>query len=73
MLIGAGDNRFIAVAQAITVVVFLPLALCVLVFDLGLTGLWWALSGWVLARFILMLQRQLSGNWAVEGALHDGR
>ncbi len=68
VLIGAGDNRYLAAAQAVTVAVFVPLAVCVLVFDLGLTGLWWALAGWVVARFLLMLRRQLSGNWAVEGA-----
>ena len=72
VLIGAGDNRFTAIAQAVTVIVFLPLALAVVVFDLGLTGLWWALSGWILARFVLMLHRQLSGKWAVEGARQDG-
>jgi putative MATE family efflux protein len=68
ILIGAGDNRYIAAAQAVTVAVFVPLALCVLVFDLGLSGLWWALAGWLLVRFLLMLRRQLSGTWAVEGA-----
>ncbi len=68
VLIGAGDNRFIAVAQVITAAVFVPLALCVLVFDLGLIGLWWALSGWVLTRFVLMWRRERSGKWAVEGA-----
>ncbi|HEU0075435.1 MAG TPA: MATE family efflux transporter [Dehalococcoidia bacterium] len=68
ILIGAGDNRYIAAAQAVTVAVFVPLAIGVLVFDLGLTGLWWALAGWLLVRFVLMLRRQLSGTWAVEGA-----
>jgi putative MATE family efflux protein len=68
VLIGAGDNRYIAGAQVVTVIVFTPLAISVLVFDLGLTGLWWALAGWVLIRFVLMLRRQLGGTWAVEGA-----
>lgn len=68
ILIGAGDNRFIAIAQVITGIVFVPLALSVLVFDLGLTGLWWGLSGWILIRFVLMWRRQISGKWAVEGA-----
>jgi putative MATE family efflux protein len=68
VLIGAGDNRYIAAAQVVTVIVFAPLAACVLVFDLGLDGLWWALAGWVLARFLLMFYRERSGAWAVEGA-----
>jgi len=68
VLIGAGDNRFIAAAQVVSLAVFVPLALCVLAFGLGLDGLWWALTGWVLARFVLMLQRERSGACAVEGA-----
>lgn len=69
VLIGAGDNRYIAAAQVVTVIVFVPLALTVLAFDLGLSGLWWALVGWVVIRFLLMLRRQLGGTWAVEGAI----
>jgi putative MATE family efflux protein len=72
VLIGAGDNRFIAAAQAVALLVFLPLGGLVLAFDLGLDGLWWALAGWVLARFLLMLYRQLGGKWAVEGAVAPG-
>jgi MATE family, multidrug efflux pump len=68
VLIGAGDNRYLAVAQFLTVVVFAPLAAAVLVFDLGLEGLWLALAGWLLARLLVMVRRQLSGAWAVEGA-----
>ena len=47
VLIGAGDMRYIAIAQAATVVVFAPLAAAVLVLDLGLTDLWWrSAPGW---------------------------
>jgi Na+-driven multidrug efflux pump len=66
VLIGAGDNRYIAAAQVVTVVVFVPLALCVLAFDLGLTGLWWALSAWALVQHQQKPHRERSGTWAVE-------
>jgi MATE family, multidrug efflux pump len=68
VLIGAGDNRYLAAAQALTVVVFAPLAACVLIFDLGLNGLWWAIGGWVLARLVVLAWRQMGDAWAVEGA-----
>jgi putative MATE family efflux protein len=68
VLIGAGDNRYIAAAQVVTVAAFAPLAACVLIFDLGLDGLWWALVGWVIIRFLLMWRRERTGAWAVEGA-----
>ncbi|HEX5368328.1 MAG TPA: MATE family efflux transporter [Dehalococcoidia bacterium] len=68
VLIGAGDLRYLAAAQALTVLVFVPLAAAVLAFDLGLSGLWWAIGGWVIARFAVLAYRQRSGAWAVAGA-----
>jgi putative MATE family efflux protein len=68
VLIGAGDARFLALAQALTVVAFAPLALLVLALDLGLTGLWWAIGAWVLARLVLLAWRQRGDAWAVSGA-----
>jgi putative MATE family efflux protein len=68
VLIGAGDVRYIALAQAVTVVVFVPLALAVLALDLGLTGLWWAIGAWMLARLVVMALRARGSAWAVVGA-----
>ena len=68
VLIGAGDVRYVALAQLLTIVVFLPLAATVLIFDLGLQGLWWALAVWVFARLAVMGYRMLGPAWAVGGA-----
>jgi Na+-driven multidrug efflux pump len=68
VLIGAGDARYIAAVQPITVLVFLPLAALVLHFDLGLTGLWWALAGWMVARLTVMVVRERGDAWVITGA-----
>ena len=68
VLIGAGDMRYLAVAQALTVLVFVPLAASVLALDFGLEGLWWAIGVWVFARLGVLAYRQRSGAWAVAGA-----
>jgi Na+-driven multidrug efflux pump len=68
VLIGAGDMRYLALAQALTVVVFVPLAAAVLTLDLGLQGLWWAIGGWVVARLTMLVWRQRGDAWAVAGA-----
>ena len=68
VLIGAGDVRYVAFAQLLTIVVYAPLAATVLVLDLGLQGLWWALAVWVFARLAVMGHRMLGDAWAVGGA-----
>src|SRR6185436_9257045 len=68
VLIGAGDVRYMAVAQLLTILVFVPLAATVLLLDLGLQGLWWAYALWVLARLAVMGYRMLGDSWAVGGA-----
>ena len=68
VLIGAGDLRYVAFAQLLTILVFAPLAATVLLLDLGLQGLWWALAVWVLARLAVMGYRMLGDEWAVGGA-----
>jgi putative MATE family efflux protein len=69
VLIGAGDARYLALAQAVTVVVFAPLAAAVLILDLGLTGLWLAIGAWVLARLTLLRLRERTDAWVVVGAV----
>jgi Na+-driven multidrug efflux pump len=68
VLIGAGDLRYVALAQLLTIVVYIPLAAAVVAFDLGLQGLWWAYALWVLARLGVMGVRMLGNAWAVAGA-----
>ena len=68
VLIGAGDARFLAAAQALTVVAFAPLAVAVIALDLSLTALWLAVGGWLLARLLLLAWRQRGDAWAVAGA-----
>jgi len=68
VLIGAGDARYLAATQALTVVAFLPLATAVLAFDLGLTALWVAIGGWIMARLCVLVWRVRTDEWAVVGA-----
>lgn len=68
VLMGAGDVRYVALAQALTLVVFAPLAWAVVHFDLGFSALWWAFGGWVLARLLVMAWRERGEAWAVTGA-----
>ena len=69
VLIGAGDARYLAFAQASTALVFAPLAAAVLVFDLGLAGLWWAIGAWMLSRLAVMAWRERGEAWAITGAV----
>ena len=67
ILIGAGDQTFLAWAMAGVAVVFIPLALAVPAFDLGLGWLWGTI--WVLmaGRAMTMLWRLESESWLVLG------
>jgi putative MATE family efflux protein len=71
VLLGAGDVRYIALAQASTALVFAPLALAVVELDLGLSGLWWAIGVWLVARLLVMSVRQRGEAWAVTGAVRS--
>jgi putative MATE family efflux protein len=68
VLIGAGDARYLAVAGLGTMAVFVPCALAVLAFDLGLTGLWWAMGVFMLARLAFLSARAYGTRWLVTGA-----
>ncbi|HEY0719112.1 MAG TPA: MATE family efflux transporter [Streptosporangiaceae bacterium] len=71
VLIGAGDNRFLAVASIATTAVFVA---CAYGFRAaggglaGLTGLWLSIGAFMLARLIALSVRARSGAWAVTGA-----
>lgn len=63
ILIGAGDTRYLAWTMLVALVAFLPLAGAVLVTDAGIVPLWWALTGWLLARQVAVALRYRSGAW----------
>jgi Na+-driven multidrug efflux pump len=67
ILIGAGDMRFLAIAQTGVMVLFLPAAWLVLDADLGLDGLWWAMAWFLLVRAIILGWRAKGGSWLVTG------
>jgi Na+-driven multidrug efflux pump len=68
VLIGAGDGRYLAVAGVGTMAAFVPCAVAVLAFDLGLSGLWWAIGVFMLARLAFLTARAYGSRWLVTGA-----
>ena len=68
VLIGAGDQNYLAAAGVITLAVFLPAAALVLVLHGGLVALWLAYSLWLLARFVTLILRARSSKWLVTGS-----
>jgi putative MATE family efflux protein len=68
LLIGAGDQQFLASAMMIALAVFAPAASLVLVLDYGIGWLWGALGMLMAARLIVLLRRWQRGGWAVTGA-----
>lgn len=63
VLIGAGDGRWLAFAGAAMLVGFLPAAYVVLALDLGVTGLWWALTWFMLVRGAILAWRARGDRW----------
>ncbi|RJK94174.1 MATE family efflux transporter [Vallicoccus soli] len=68
VLIGAGDGRYLAAAGVVTLVVYAPLALLVAATSAGLSALWWAFGGFMLARLVTLVLRWRSDAWLVTGA-----
>lgn len=73
ILMGAGDQRYLAWASLWTMLVFVPCALLVLWTtpdgsDFGLVGLWLAFTGWIVARGVTLGTRARGGAWLVVGA-----
>jgi putative MATE family efflux protein len=67
VLIGAGDGRYLAWASLATLAVFATLAAVVQWTNGGVTTLWWAFTGFMVARLVTLVARQLSGRWVVLG------
>ncbi|MGI9602471.1 MAG: MATE family efflux transporter [Acidimicrobiales bacterium] len=68
ILIGAGDLRFLARAMWISALLFIPLAVAVVVFDLGVGWLWAGLGLFMAARLVTLWVRYRSDTWLVTGA-----
>ena len=63
VLIGAGDGRWLAVAGTVVLLAFVPAALGVLALDLGVVGLWWALTWFMLVRGAVLGWRARGDVW----------
>jgi putative MATE family efflux protein len=69
VLIGAGDQNYLAVAGLITTAVFAVAAAIDVITGAGLLGLWFAISAWLAARFITLTWRARGSAWLVTGAV----
>ncbi len=70
VLIGAGDQRYLAAAMlAATLGVFAPAAVAVAASDAGILVLWSALVAWFAARGLGVGLRYLGSGWQVTGPL----
>jgi putative MATE family efflux protein len=67
ILIGAGDQRFLARAMVGAAAVFIPMVLVVRALDLGVGWLWFSLEVFALARLVPLALRYRTGRWAVVG------
>jgi putative MATE family efflux protein len=66
VLIGAGDQRYLAWAGVWTTLAYLPAALAASGF--GVVALWCALGVWMVARLITLVRRAAGTAWLVTGA-----
>jgi len=69
VLIGAGDQDYLALAGLVTAAVFGIAAACVHVRHGGLVALWLAFSVWIAARFVTLALRARGSAWLVTGAV----
>jgi putative MATE family efflux protein len=69
VLIGAGDQDYLALAGLVTAGVFAAGAVLVITQHAGLLALWLAFSLWMAARFATLTLRARSSRWLVTGAV----
>jgi putative MATE family efflux protein len=69
VLIGAGDQDYLAVAGLVSTAVFGVAAWAVVATGAGLLGLWMAISAWLVARFVTLTWRARGERWLVTGAV----
>lgn len=71
VLIGAGDQDYLAVAGLITLATFGAAAAWVVTRHDSLLALWLAFSVWMLARLATLGLRALGSRWLVTGAVRS--
>jgi putative MATE family efflux protein len=69
VLIGAGDQDYLAVAGLVTLAVFGAAATIVVRTGAGLVALWIAYAAWMVARFVTLTLRTRGSRWLVTGAV----
>jgi putative MATE family efflux protein len=69
VLIGAGDQDYLALAGLAAAAVFAVAAAVVIAEHAGLVALWLAFSLWLVARFLTLTLRARSSRWLVTGAV----
>lgn len=69
VLIGAGDQDYLAVAGVVALAVFCAAAVLALAAGAGLLGLWLAYAAWMLARLVTLALRASGSRWLVTGAV----
>lgn len=69
VLIGAGDQDYLAVAGLLSTTVFGIAAAFEVLAGGGLLGLWLAISAWLAARFVTLTWRAQGSRWLVTGAV----
>jgi putative MATE family efflux protein len=69
VLIGAGDQDYLALAGLVTLAVFGAAATIVVRTGSGLVALWVAYSVWMVARFVTLTLRTRSSRWLITGAV----
>ncbi|HEY0541445.1 MAG TPA: MATE family efflux transporter [Actinoallomurus sp.] len=69
VLIGAGDQAYLAVAGVIQTVAFLPAAWLVYAYGGGIVALWLAIGLWMTARLVTLGLRARHDAWLVTGAV----
>lgn len=67
VLIGAGDGRYLAVAQTIAMLAFVPAIWLVFTLGGGLTALWTAVTLWMAVRLVTLAVRSYGHAWLVTG------
>ena len=69
VLIGAGDQDYLALAGLASTAVFAAAAWAMIAAGFGLLGLWLAISAWLAARFVTLTWRAAGPRWLVTGAV----
>ena len=71
VLIGAGDQDYLAIAGLVTLAVFIAAAVIVVSSAAGLVALWLAYTAWMVARLATLTLRARSSRWLVTGAVRQ--